>query len=336
MKRNRPSRRRIRRSEWASALAVVALAFAVFLGLSPGGLPFLAHPTPTAVPTVAATPTATTSPTRLPPTSTPTLSPTPSPAPTATPTHNPTPTSGPFDSYSNTSVSWYYFRPSTTYADLPVTTGSGLKKAADKFHVIWQVPTESKVVYLTFDEGYEYANDTQFILATLKAKGVQAAFFVTGPYVRDNPKNVQDMVADGFIVGSHTWTHPAIPDLIATQGFDGLKSEMQRTEQIFKSTTGQDLSKFMRPPMGKFSDRSLAMLATLGYRTVCWSFAYQDWITTAQPDPAAAKDMILGELHPGSVILLHAVSVTNTTILSDLIDAIKARGYTFGRLDQIP
>ena len=73
----------------------------------------------------------------------------------------------------------------------------------------------------------------------------------------------------------------------------------------------------------------------LGYKTIFWSFAYDDWDNNRQMDKESAKKKILDNTHNGAVILLHPTSRVNAEILSDLINEWKAQGYTFGTLDEL-
>ena len=92
--------------------------------------------------------------------------------------------------------------------------------------------------------------------------------------------------------------------------------------------------KYFRPPMGEYSERTLSVTNSLGYRTVMWSFAYEDWNEDAQPEEKQAKQKIVDNVHNGEIMLLHATSKTNANILSDLIKEIKEMGYQFKSLDE--
>lgn len=188
------------------------------------------------------------------------------------------------------------------------------------------IPTTQKVIYLTFDEGYEYGC-TPSILQTLKEKDVKAVFFVTQPYAEDNPELVRQMIDEGHIVGNHSVTHPSkgIPSL----NVDGQKQEIMGNHQYIKDNFGYDMFLF-RYPAGKFSQQSLAVVNNCGYRSVFWSFAYLDYDVNNQPNEAESLQKIMDRLHPGAIYLLHAESWTNTNILGDFIDQAREAGYTFG------
>lgn len=186
--------------------------------------------------------------------------------------------------------------------------------------------TSKKVLYLTFDEGYENGY-TSKILNILKENDVKAIFFVTLPYVKDNPDLIKRMVDEGHIVGNHSHHHPSMPDYAVNEA--KFNKEFSDVEDLFKEITGTDMPKVFRPPMGKYSERSLAMTKNLGYKTLFWSFAYHDWDINKQPNPDTAKEKIVSNFHDGSVMLIHAVSKTNTEILDYVLKEAKNQGYSF-------
>ena len=184
----------------------------------------------------------------------------------------------------------------------------------------------ANVIYLTMDEGYE-AGYTPTILDTLAQKGVKAVFFVTKQFVTEQPALVQRMINEGHIIGNHSCAHPA--DGMPTLGVEGQTNDIMQLHNLVQQNFGYTMTLF-RFPAGIFSEQSLALVHNLGYRSVFWSFAHRDWVTTDQPDPAASLQAMLDQLHPGAVYLLHAVSATNTQVLGQFIDEARARGYEFG------
>ena len=180
---------------------------------------------------------------------------------------------------------------------------------------------KTETLYLTFDEGYENGYTGQ-ILDTLKAKGVQATFFVTYPYVQKNPDLVRRMIDEGHVVGNHTWNHPSLPTL----SLEEMRDEIMKLHNYVESNFGYSMS-ILRPPMGEFSPQSLAMTQALGYKTALWSFAYADWDPDKQMGPEAALQKITAAAHPGAVYLLHAVSRDNAQILGSWIDRMQQEGY---------
>lgn len=190
---------------------------------------------------------------------------------------------------------------------------------------------DEKVVYLTFDAGYENGF-TESILDTLHEKEVPAAFFLVGTYIRDYPEIVSRMVLDGHIVGNHTMNHP---DMSAISNIDAFRGELSQTEEYYKAATGEDMPSYYRPPQGKYSEGNLKMAQQLGYKTIFWSLAYVDWNTDEQPDAEFAFSKLMPRLHPGTVLLLHSTSRTNSEILGELIDRYAAEGYSFATLDSL-
>ena len=191
--------------------------------------------------------------------------------------------------------------------------------------------TNEKVLYLTFDAGYENGC-TAKILDTLKEKQVPAAFFLVGNYIRQSPDLVRRMVAEGHTVGNHTMHHYDMSRLSDKAAFS---KELTDLEALYKETVGQELPKFYRPPQGIYSEENLKMAQELGYQTVFWSLAYVDWNNDAQPTREAAFAKLLPRTHNGAVVLLHSTSKTNAEILGELIDKWKEAGYRFGTLEEL-
>ena len=191
--------------------------------------------------------------------------------------------------------------------------------------------SEEKVIYLTFDAGYENGNVAK-ILEVLKAEKVPGAFFVLDHLIENNTELVCRMIEDGHIVANHTAKHR---DITRFESKEALQSELCALEALYQSKTGREMPKYFRPPEGKFSEQSMKWLSELGYRTVFWSLAYADWDNAKQPSPEYAKSKIMDHLHNGAVILLHPTSATNAAILGDIIHACRAQGYRFGTLDEL-
>ncbi len=191
-------------------------------------------------------------------------------------------------------------------------------------------PDGGKVLYLTFDAGYENGF-TDRILDILKERQVPAAFFLVGDYLERNADLVRRMVSEGHIVGNHTLTHPDMTGLDEA----AFGAELRGMEQLYAQVTGQTLPKFYRPPQGLYSEETLKMAQKLGYKTVFWSLAYADWNNDDQPDPDAAVEKLSSRIHDGAVILLHATSKTNAEILDRLIAEWQDMGYRFAPLTEL-
>ena len=189
--------------------------------------------------------------------------------------------------------------------------------------------TKQKVMYLTFDEGYENGY-TGKILDVLKKTNTPAAFFVTGPYIKNEAELVKRMVDDGHIVGNHTVNHPSMPDLSESE----IQKELGDLNRLFYDVTKQNM-KYMRPPRGEFSEISLETTKKCGYKSIFWSIAYADWDTNMCHGGQYAVDKVTKQFHNGAIILLHAVSKDNAEGLEEIINTAKNQGYTFKSLDEL-
>lgn len=194
--------------------------------------------------------------------------------------------------------------------------------------------TSKKVIYLTFDEGYEKGY-TSKILDTLKANDVKAAFFVTTDYINGNKDLIRRMVAEGHLVCNHSDSHPSMAQA-ALRGKEKFEQEFTLTERAFEKVTGAKMPKFFRPPMGKYSELSMNYTQELGYKTIFWSFAYKDWIPEQQPSHEYAKKIIMERTHNGGIFLLHAVSKTNADIMDSILKEWKSKGFEFKTLNELP
>jgi peptidoglycan-N-acetylmuramic acid deacetylase len=198
--------------------------------------------------------------------------------------------------------------------------------------------TSQKIIYLTFDEGYENGY-TASILNTLKANDVQATFFVTLPYVTGSFNGIKDsdlisrMSKEGHVIGNHSVHHKSMPSITDEMQFD---AEFTGVENAVAKIPGAKVSKFFRPPMGDFSELSLYYTQKLGYKTIFFSLAYKDYDVNNQPDKETAKHFLLASTKPGMICLLHAESNTNAEILDSLIKEWKNEGYTFKTINELP
>ena len=187
-----------------------------------------------------------------------------------------------------------------------------------------------KVIYLTFDAGYENGN-VKRILDVLKEENVTAAFFVLGHLIECNTDLICQMFENGHLVCNHTFSHKAM----VGRSEEEFRNEIELLETTCLEMTGRELSKYYRPPEGRFDKTSLEYAKNLGYKTVFWSFAYADWDNASQMSPEKAKAKILDNVHNGEIMLLHPTSATNATILGEIIKELKNQGYRFGSLDEL-
>lgn len=234
-----------------------------------------------------------------------------------------TPSSPSHTALDNTKIDWWLVRAKDH--DIPKFNTKLSFNLAD-YDAMCLGDTSRKVAYITFDEGYENGY-TGKILDALKAQDVKAMFFVTMPYMTQNTDLIKRMADEGHLVVNHSNHHPSMPSLATNE--TKFNDELLSVANEYKNITGQEMPPFFRPPMGHYSEKSLALTKALGYKTIFWSFAYCDWYTDKQPEPTKAKTLLLNGLHNGAIYLLHAVSKTNTEILEDFIIEAKAMGYTF-------
>ncbi len=209
-------------------------------------------------------------------------------------------------------------------------TGPASADLLKKYDAIYAGDPGEKVLYLTFDAGYENGY-TPEMLDVLKKHDVKAAFFLVGDYLERNADLVRRMVAEGHIVGNHTVSHPDMPGITE---FSAFQKELTGVETQFREITGKELPKYYRPPRGEYSEENLKHAQSLGYKTVFWSLAYADWDNKKQPDPQASVEKLMSRTHNGAVILLHATSKTNAEILDTLLTRWKAEGYRFETIDK--
>lgn len=190
--------------------------------------------------------------------------------------------------------------------------------------------TKEKILYLTFDEGYENGYTAQ-ILDILKKTEVPAAFFITGPYLEKENQLIQRMLDEGHTVGNHTINHPSMPSITDNEK---LKQEIAGLSDSFESKFGKKM-KYIRPPKGEYSERTLSLCQSMGYKTIFWSSAYVDWDTNKQKGVQNALEKVTGQFHNGSIILLHAVSIDNANALEQIIQVAREQGFRFASLDEL-
>lgn len=217
-----------------------------------------------------------------------------------------------------------------TEGEAPVGNASVLDLA--RYDAYYLGDTSKKVIYLTFDCGYENGY-TEKILDALKKHNAPAAFFVVGNMIEKAPDIICRMAEEGHIVGNHTFHHP---DMSAISEQAAFQKELDDLAALYRETTGQELPKFYRPPQGKYSEDNLKQAQALGYRTILWSLAYVDWYVDDQPTAEQAYAKLLPRIHDGAIVLLHSTSKTNADILDELLTKWEDMGYTFASLYDLP
>lgn len=227
-----------------------------------------------------------------------------------------------YGSFDNTKYGWWFKRNDSHEK-------SGCQEDFDitEYNAYYTVPVSNKIIYITFDCGYENGY-TADILDTLKEEEVTAAFFVTQTFIRDNIDLVKRMKEEGHLVCNHTVHHPSMPD----KSVEEQKQELLECEQYMKEATGYEMDLFFRPPRGEYSKRTLQIAKDLGYRTIFWSMAYLDYDVNNQPSSGHVVEHFSKYYHPGAIPLLHNVSQANHDALQQVIQNLKREGYSFGSL----
>ncbi len=232
---------------------------------------------------------------------------------------------GNYDSLSSQGQGWGFVRKKGKAPEIPLSQTNLL----EKYNGFYIDKKDKKSLYLTFDEGYENGF-TAVILDTLAKTKTPAAFFVTGPYLEGQSELIKRMIDEGHIVGNHTVNHLNLPK----QPYETVMSEITELNNRCNELYGYEM-KYMRPPEGEFSEKTLAVINDLGMKTVMWSFAYKDWDINSQKGADYAYESVMPYLHDGAVILLHAVSSDNAAALERIINDATAQGYTFKSLDEL-
>lgn len=231
-----------------------------------------------------------------------------------------------YASIDNKGGGWGFKKIKGTEPDIPAS----VKEIFQKYHTYYMDQSKPHALYLTFDEGYENGY-TAAILDTLKKCNVPAAFFVTGPYLKEQSDLIRRMIDEGHIVGNHTVHHPNLPRLASAQK---MAEELTSLNDISEELYGYTM-RYMRPPEGEYSERLLSVAQDLGYKTVFWSFAYKDWDPKIQKGTSYAYEQATSYMHDGAILLLHAVSKDNAGALESIITYARDQGYEFRSLDAL-
>lgn len=201
----------------------------------------------------------------------------------------------------------------------------------EPFNAVYMEETQEKVLYLTFDAGYENGN-TPAILDALKKHNAPAAFFIVGHYLESSPDLVKRMIEEGHIVGNHSYHHPDMSQMNREE----FEKELGALESLYEEKFETKMAKYYRPPQGKFSENNLSIAKELGYKTCFWSLAYVDWDVENQPSHEEAIEKLTKRVHPGAIVLLHSTSKTNGEIMDDILTKWEEMGYTFKSLAEYP
>ena len=206
----------------------------------------------------------------------------------------------------------------------------------EKYNAFWcdkkhQSMDGEKVIYLTFDAGYENGN-VEKIVDILNEENVKGAFFVLDNILLKNKDLIEKMISNGHIIANHTFKHR---DMTKVNSKEEFSNELKKLEDLYYNLYGEIMPKYYRPPEGKLSEENLKWAQELGYTTVMWSFAYDDWDNNKQPSKEYAMKKIYSNIHNGEIMLLHPTSKTNSEILRGVIQELKSQGFRFGTLDEL-
>jgi len=229
-----------------------------------------------------------------------------------------------YDSLPNEKNAWWFKR----------NTEHQRSGAQDKIDIAkydaYYLGKDEKVIYLTFDCGYENGFTPQ-ILDTLKKHNAKAIFFVTKTFIRDNIDLVKRMKEEGHFVGNHTCSHPSMP----TKSSQDVIKEITECATYMKEQTGYEMDPYIRPPMGEYSERTLKISQDLGYKTIFWSIAYLDYDVNNQPGKDYVVEHFKKYYHNGAVPLIHNVSKSNTEALDEVLTFLEQQGYRFPNVDEL-
>jgi len=192
-------------------------------------------------------------------------------------------------------------------------------------HVVNYVPTEDKVVALTFDDGPN-PTFTPRLLDILDKYDVKATFFMIGKYMDKYPEIASDVVRRGHVIGNHTYTHPRNIEL-DTQA--QVIRELDKCEEAIERITGKRGHLF-RPPRGLIDGSVFTIASEEGYTTVLWSVCADHHDA---PTPELMADRVLANNRPGGIILAHdgetGIRWKDVAATPLIIEELRKRGYRF-------
>lgn len=224
-------------------------------------------------------------------------------------------------SYQHMKKTGVFQRNKLVYTQVPPTVHLNDLKPAPIYRGNPEKPMVSLLINVAW--GNEYIPS---MLETLKKQHVKATFFLEGRWVKNNPEMAKMIVDAGHEVGNHSYTHPNMAVLTAAK----IKEQLESTNQIIESTTGQKV-KWFAPPSGSYRDEVVTIAATLKLHTIMWSVDTIDW---QKPSPDVLLNRVMGKVHPGAMVLMHPTEST-AGALDRLITQIKAKGYTLGNVSTL-
>ena len=183
-----------------------------------------------------------------------------------------------------------------------------------------------KCVALTFDDGPTPFTDR--LLSILKANNAKATFFEIGNKVAANPAGAKRVVDAGMELGNHTWEHPNMTTLPA----EDVPSQLSRANDAITAATGVT-PKLWRPPGGLTDPAVNEQAAKIGLAGILWDVIPFDWINDS--NTAASRALLMSQIKPGSVVLLHDTYSSTVDIVEQFIPVLKANDYHFVTVSQL-
>lgn len=194
---------------------------------------------------------------------------------------------------------------------------------------IYSVPTDKKVVALTFDISWGEKR-TEPILNVLKEKGIkQATFFLSSPWSQAHPDIVKKIMDAGYEIGSHGHKH----DNYSKLSDDEIRKQITTAHTILSDITGKQPN-LIRLPNGDFDKRVLRIAEELNYKVIQWDTDSLDWMNIGTDK---IINRVVSRTHPGDIILLHASDSVKQTheALPVIIDQLRTEGYEFVSVSQL-
>ena len=189
------------------------------------------------------------------------------------------------------------------------------------------VHVDGPYIAMTFDDGPS-ATLTPKLLDLLAAHHIKATFFVIGENVAEHPEIVARAAREEHEIGNHSWSHPNLGKMSG----DGVRSQLQRTDDAIKSATGKRPT-LMRPPYGSITARQKRWIHDeFGYQIILWDVDPYDW---KRPGPAVVRNRILKETQPGSIVLSHDIHPGTIEAMPSTFDALEAKGFKFVTVSEL-
>jgi len=192
--------------------------------------------------------------------------------------------------------------------------------------IVWEVPTDEKVIALTFDDGPDPQN-TPKILDLLKHYDAKATFFTLGSRVMRFPDIARRAVAEGHELSNHTYSH-----LYYRKGMDRQRyfDDVRKAQQAIAQVTGK-IPHLFRPPGGYYNDSVVEAAKQVNALVVLWSW-HQDTRDWRSPGVQAIVNKVLNNARNGDIVLFHDhLDGKSQTVeaLKQILPELKARGYRF-------